>query len=66
MKGGIEHRYLWNTRTQNLYGGVNSLEIGRIVKRRQFDAIFNAFDDIVTDRSIRRHDVRDKLCLYWL
>jgi hypothetical protein len=41
MKSRVEHGHLRHIRTKELTGGTDAFEAGRIVERRQFDALLD-------------------------
>ena len=49
MKSSIENGHLDNSLPEDLTGRANSANVGRIVKRCEFDAVFDASEDVVTD-----------------
>lgn len=49
MERCIEHRHLRHTGAQQIAGGVDTLQIGRIVQRRKADTVFYAGGYLIID-----------------
>ena len=49
MEGGVEDRHLGNILAEELARRHDALEVVRIMKRGQIDALFNALQDLAVD-----------------
>jgi len=57
VKRRVEHRHLRNAGAEQLARGVDALEVGRVVERREIDAPA----DLLEHRTVDRHRVRELL-----
>ncbi len=49
MKGGVEHGHLWHAIAKQFHAGADTFNVGRIVQRRQLDAVLDAGEHLILD-----------------